>query len=138
MKYKICFAGAIAVICLFTCNAFSQSKKKITRAACGNFGTQAEANECARREYEAANREMNEIYQSLLTALGEGSNGEQDQLKQKAAQAQWLKYRDAECESEASIYKGGTMQPAIYNRCLAAVSRERTKRLKAFLAETKQ
>ena len=120
-----------------TINGFSQSKKKTTRAECGEFGTQAEANECARREYETADREMNKVYRLLLTAFGEGANVEETLLKQKEAQSNFLEYRDAECESEASIYEGGTMRPAVYNHCLATVSRERTIRLKAFLAGTK-
>lgn len=103
---------------------------------CGKEGTQAEANACSRRDYEKAQAEMNAVYEQLMTELS-GRAGK-DQRKLEQAQSFWLQYRGANCESEASIYEGGTIRPAIYNTCLASVTRERTGRLKAFLAEVRQ
>ena len=130
--------STLAFICLFSIDAFSQRKKKNNLAPCANAVTQVKVNDCAKREYENADAEMNRVYQLLLTSLAEGTGGDEDQQKLKDAQLLWLKYRDANCESEASIYEGGTIHPAIYNFCLASVTQERTKRLKAFLAETKK
>ena len=97
--------------------------------------TQAEANACSRREYEEADAEMNKVYDQLMSELSGG--GGKDQQKLKQAQLLWLQYRDANCESEASIYEGGTIRPAIYNLCLTSMTRERAMRIKAFLAEVK-
>jgi uncharacterized protein YecT (DUF1311 family) len=72
-----------------------------------------------------------------LTADLAGRAG-RDQRKLEKAQSLWLRYREANCESEASIYEGGSIRPAIYSTCLASVTRERADRLRSFLAEVRQ
>jgi uncharacterized protein YecT (DUF1311 family) len=57
--------------------------------------------------------------------------------KFQEAQSLWLKYRDANCDGESSIYEGGTIRPTVYYSCLASVTRERTNGIKAFLADLK-
>ncbi|MCA1635967.1 MAG: DUF1311 domain-containing protein [Acidobacteria bacterium] len=57
------------------------------------------------------------------------------QEKLRKAQSLWLEYRDATCASEASHVTGGSLYPLIHHTCLASVTKERTKRLKAFLTE---
>jgi uncharacterized protein YecT (DUF1311 family) len=91
---------------------------------------------CARAKYKQADAEMNRVYEQLMSELA----GDDDKARQKLRQAQllWLQYRDANCESEASIYEGGSIRPAIYSLCLASVTQERTKRMRAFLAATRQ
>lgn len=129
--------GVVAITCLLSIVAFSQ-RKSTRRDPCAGVVTQADVNDCSRREYEKADAEINSVYQQLMSSLAEGEGGDVDQQKLKQAQLLWLKYRDADCESEASIYEGGTIRPAVYNLCLASVTRERAKRLKAFLAETRK
>ena len=111
-------------------------KKGAEKSPCEGGGTQAEANACARYQYTQADVEMNRVYEQLMSALA----GDDDKNQQKLRQSQllWLQYRDANCESEASIYEGGSIRPAIYNQCLASVTRERTGRLRAFLGATRQ
>ncbi|MFN2511088.1 MAG: lysozyme inhibitor LprI family protein [Pyrinomonadaceae bacterium] len=89
----------------------------------------ADANACARHQYEKADVEMNRVYGQLMSELA----GEDDKNQRKLRQAQMLslKYRDSNCESEASIYEGGSIRPAIYSHCLASITQERTRRLKA-------
>ena len=120
--------------CLFHVLAAAQGKVA-KGAPCGESMTQSEANACSRREYEEADAEMIKVYDQLMSELGGGSGKDQQKLKQ--AQMLWLRYRDANCESEASIYEGGTIRPAIYNHCLTSMTRERAARIKAFLAELK-
>lgn len=124
----------VCVSCIF--NVMVSAQRKVTReSSCGEFMSQAEANACSRREYEKADAEMNKVYDQLMSELSGGSGKDQQKLKQ--AQLLWLQYREANCESEASIYEGGTIRPAIYNLCLASMTRERAMRMKAFLAEVK-
>ena len=81
---------------------------------------------------------MTALYYELMSELaGYGGKG-RDQQKLRRAQASWTQYRDATCESEASIYEGGSIRPAVYYSCMASVTRERAQRLKEFLAVTKQ
>jgi len=113
--------------------SFSQERRPLP---CGENGTQADANACARQDYEKADAEMNKAYRALMGELAtyEGK----DQQKLRHAQTLWLKYRDATCESESSIYLGGSIRPAVHSSCLASVTRERTRRLTEFLPETRQ
>lgn len=132
---KIILILAIGAICLITANALAQ-KKTANGIPCGENATQPEANACARREYQKADAEMNKVYGRLMTELAEYNGTQQEKLRR--AQLLWLQYRDANCESEASIYEGGSIRPAVHNTCLASVTQERTRRLAEFLATTKQ
>ncbi|MGI9066626.1 MAG: lysozyme inhibitor LprI family protein [Pyrinomonadaceae bacterium] len=127
--------GVIVVICSLSANSLSQEKRG-SEVPCGETGTQAEANACARLEYQKADAEMNKLYGRLMTELADYKGNDQQKLQR--AQALWLQYRDANCESEASIYQGGSIRPAVYNSCLASVTRERTQRMAEFLAATTQ
>ena len=114
-------------------------EKRVGKSPCeSDGGTQGEANVCARHRYQQADASMNRVYERLMTELsGYGSDGKAQQ-KLRQAQSLWLQYRDAGCESEASIYEGGSIRPAVYYTCLASMTRERTRRLRAFLSVTKQ
>jgi uncharacterized protein YecT (DUF1311 family) len=127
--------GVVMVICLLSASSLSQEKRG-SEVPCGENGTQAEANACARREYQKADAEMNKLYGRLMTELADYRGNDQQKLQR--AQVLWLQYRDANCESEASIYQGGSIRPAVYNSCLASVTRERAQRLAEFLATTTQ
>jgi uncharacterized protein YecT (DUF1311 family) len=118
--------------------ALSQQKGAGPSPCESNSGTQAEANACARRKYHQADAEMGRVYGQLLSELSRYRYGGMDQQKLKHAQSRWLKYRDANCESEASIYEGGSIRPAIYYACLGSITEERTQRMRAFLAVIRQ
>jgi uncharacterized protein YecT (DUF1311 family) len=125
----------IVITYLFNSVALGQ-KKGATKSPCANMSeTQAGANACARYKFEKADAEMNRVYGLLLSQLAGETDKDQQKLRQ--AQSLWLQYRDANCDSEASIYEGGSIRPAIYSHCLASVTQERTIRMKAFLAEVK-
>ena len=132
---KIILTAAIAIICSLGPNSVSQEKRR-SQIPCGETATQPEANECARREYRKVDAELNKLYLRLMSELAVYKGDVQEKLRR--AQASWQLYRDATCESEASIFEGGSIQPAVYNSCLASVTRERAKRLAEFLATTKQ
>ena len=126
------------IIYLFLAAAASQDKPDGKSPCQSVNGTQAEANACALLKYRQAAAEMKRLYKRLVSELSKSSdNGE---LKQKLEQAQslWLLYRDTHCESEALIYLGGSLRPAIYKSCLASITEERTERMKMFLAAIKQ
>ena len=127
--------AVLIVVCFLGVEALPR-RQSSSEAPCGRYGTQAEANACARRDYAKAEAEMKGIYEQLITELA-GRAGK-DREKLEKAQSLWLRYREAACESEASIYEGGSIRPAIYNGCLASVTRERAGRLREFLAQIKQ
>ena len=112
--------------------AAAQEKKK-PATPCDDAGSQFELNQCAGREYKAADAELNVTYQRLAAKLdAEG------RASLKAAEAAWLKYRDANCEYESSFYRGGTMRPMVHAFCLARVTRARTAELKGQIEDVEQ
>ena len=132
---KRVLTGALIVVCSLSVTALSR-RHSSSEDPCGKYGTQAEANACARRDFAKAEAEMKGIYEQLVTEFAGGDGDERRKLEK--AQSLWLQYREAACESEASIYEGGTIRPAIYSSCLASVTRERTGRLRGFLAEVRR
>lgn len=100
---------------------------------CNDALNQQEMNRCAAEEYKKADAELNKVYQQLLPKL-EAAHKE----KLKTAQRAWLSFRDAHCDYESLIFEGGTMQPLIQYSCLEAVTRERTKQLRASLQENRK
>jgi len=125
------------VAIIFSMSVSTQSQDKTAHEVpCSNHGTQAEANACARLDYQKANVEMIKSYDQLMTELVD-YGGKAPQMLQRA-QASWTQYREMNCESEASIYEGGSIRPAVYYSCMASVTRERSRRLAEFLAVTRQ
>src|SRR5262249_1188856 len=87
-----------------------QSPKK---NPCDKAQTQVEMNDCAAKESRAADQKLNKLYAELSAKL------EPERLaKLKEAERAWVKFRDADCDFQSSIYKGGTMYPMIYSFCL--------------------
>lgn len=120
------------IICVLGVVVVAQ-KKQAERDPCRDPMSQLEMNFCSRSQYEKADAELNMAYKRLLRELA----GYESNLRPKVQTAQllWIKYRDADCDSEASVYEGGSIRPTIYFSCLASLTVERTKRLKAFLEE---
>jgi uncharacterized protein YecT (DUF1311 family) len=101
------------------------AQKRSKSAPCANASSQADMNDCAGREYKAADATLNQVYRQLISLL---DDEEKSQLKE--AQTAWLKYRDANCEFVGSQYKGGTMRPMVHAMCLADMTRSRTSELR--------
>ncbi|MFO3903677.1 lysozyme inhibitor LprI family protein [Enterobacter hormaechei] len=96
---------------------------------CANASTQTEMNTCAAQQYQAADKTLNQTYQ---TALKRAAAPQRDLLK-KAQQA-WIALRDADCALIGSGTEGGSVQPMIVNQCLA----EKTNEREAWLASMMQ
>ena len=129
----------ILIICsvlFFAAGATAMGQKTSTSDPCSDAQTQFEMSQCAHKEYAKSDAALNVTYKKLMAALKE--NGEKYQEKLKDAQLQWIKYRDTTCESESQLNEGGTMYPMVYNFCLASVTDERNKRLKAQLTTMTQ
>jgi len=96
---------------------------------CTNASTQMEMNTCAAQQYQAADKNLNQTYQ---TAIKRAAAPQRDLLK-KAQQA-WIALRDADCALIGSGTEGGSVQPMIVNQCLA----EKTNEREAYLASLMQ
>ncbi|MHA0868438.1 lysozyme inhibitor LprI family protein [Enterobacter cloacae] len=92
---------------------------------CDNATTQLELNTCSAQQYQAADKKLNQTYQS---AIKRAAAPQRDLLK-KAQQA-WIALRDADCNFIGSGTEGGSVQPMIMSQCLT----EKTVEREAFLA----
>ncbi len=99
--------------------------------------TQLELNSCADAEYAAADSELNRVYKSILEKY------KQDPkfiAKLRAAQREWLKYRDAEFEAKfphadegKTIQYYGSVFPMCAAQYRAELTRERIDKLRVWL-----
>jgi len=85
---------------------------------------------CAEREFRQATAELTRARADLNADLEPRSR-----VKLRKAERLWLNYRKSNCDTEASIYEGGTIQPLIELRCMTRVTRERAAEIKAQLQE---
>jgi uncharacterized protein YecT (DUF1311 family) len=131
---KRIFNTTIIIVCFLGVVGFAQ-KKRTARDPCKDPATQVDMNLCSRREYEKADAEMNLVYKQLMLELAGYEINHRPKFEE--THSLWLKYRETNCDGEASIYEGGTIRPTVYYSCLASITQERTKRIKAFLAEIK-
>ncbi|MBC7930076.1 MAG: DUF1311 domain-containing protein [Rubrivivax sp.] len=124
MNTKRIALGLLLVACLLPVVVASDSQQQ-KKLPCADAETQFEMNQCARKEHEAADAELNKVYSRLAAKLDEEQRG---QLK--AAELAWIKYRDMNCDFEGAFYKGGTMRPMVQAYCLARMTNDRTAELK--------
>lgn len=81
---------------------------------------------CAGRKFREAEAGLKRVRDELYSDLEPRSR-----VKFRAAERLWLGYRKSNCDAEASIYEGGTIQPLIQLRCMTRVTLERADELKA-------
>ena len=86
---------------------------------------QLELNECAEKEYQAADAALNKVYGQLMSKLDDSFKA-----KLKESELAWIKFRDANCEFVAFEVDDGQAYPMVYSGCLRAMTIDRTKELK--------
>lgn len=95
---------------------------------CSKAVTQMDMNQCALRDFEAADKRLNAIYRRVVAAQ------EGDGAKLKTAQRAWIAFRDAECAFETAESEGGSIHPMEFSMCLTKVTKARSKELEDYLA----
>ena len=118
------FFGAL-VLMLAPGSLSGQTNEK-TKQSCKEANTQLEMNQCSAAGFHKADSELNMLYASARKKLAAA-----DSAKLQEAQRAWLKYRDANCDAETSLYEGGSIQPAIRAGCLERTTRARIAELHA-------
>jgi uncharacterized protein YecT (DUF1311 family) len=118
--------AAMFLILLLAGSANVSGQRKKKTGPCANPQTQFEMNQCAGKEYQAADAVLNQVYQKLVAMLDD-----EQKAQLKEAENAWLKYRDAHCDFVADQFKGGSMRPMIAAMCLADVTKNRTTELRA-------
>lgn len=117
--------ATLFVTCLLSFASAAAQKQRRTNP-CENAPSQYEADDCAHKEYVAADAELNKAYNQLASKLED----QEQRAQLKAAELAWIKYRDTNCEFEGLFYKGGTMRPMIESFCKSGMTRARTAELR--------
>ncbi|MCJ2140428.1 lysozyme inhibitor LprI family protein [Methylobacterium sp. E-066] len=105
---------------------------------CKNAVTTPDLNECADRDFKAADRRLNEAYRQALGRIDtaglppEGQRAYRQALQD--AQRKWIPFRDAECELARFDAYGGTMATMIGIGCLTKQTEGRIKDLQGIAA----
>lgn len=102
----------VAMACGLTSPALAQS--------------QSSMNGAAGRGAQAADRTLNEQYRVTMARLSPASRS-----LLRDAQRSWIGFRDQQCKFEASGVRGGSAYPMVYGGCMARLSQDRTRQLKA-------
>lgn len=97
------------------------------RLNCNNPQTQGDMNACEAQRWQASDRQLNQLYQSLIPQL---SNSRRQQLV--TAQRAWITFRDSECTFYSSLAEGGSMQPMLQSGCLANLTDIRNSELSQY------
>jgi len=122
---------ALALSCA-ALSAAAYAQKRAADDPCRDPQSQAEMNMCAAKKFKAADAELNRIYNRLVSRLADNA-GQRERLK--AAEVSWLKYRDDNCDFEASRYEGGSIKPLIHGSCLERMTKARTAELREQIEE---
>jgi len=126
----------IVLALLFSCAAApAPAQRRAAENPCRDPQSQAEMNLCAREKFKAADAELNRVYNRLVSKL---ADNESQREKLKAAETAWLKYRDDNCEYEASFFDGGSMRPLILSSCFERMTKARTAELRGQIEELNQ
>lgn len=96
--------------------------------------TQLDMNQCAATDAKAADAELNDVYQKLLTKLNSDENAK---TKLQAAQRAWTAFRDARLDelfpADDKQQEYGSIFPMCYAQVTAAITKERTAQLRRML-----
>lgn len=88
--------------------------------------TQLKLNQCAQRQFEARDAELNRVYKATMQSL---SAQQQERLREQ--QRAWLKSRDPDCRAQVEAEAaGGSILPMLYSLCLAEATARRTQQLR--------
>lgn len=101
---------------------------------CNNAVTQLDMTLCAKKDWEAADAELNTAYKAAMTAMKQTDKDLPKDLKGAAdtlrdAQRAWIPYRDKACDSYGFLARGGSMESMLVLGCRADLTRKRTSEL---------
>jgi uncharacterized protein YecT (DUF1311 family) len=124
----------LAVGCLAALMAVPASAEDEPIIKCEDAVTQSDMTLCAVQEHAAEDKKLNEQWAKTKTAVADchaaldaDQRGAVDALLK--AQRAWIQYRDGQCDVAGFSVRGGSLEPAIIELCLAELTRKRTAEL---------
>ncbi|MDL2405345.1 lysozyme inhibitor LprI family protein [Rhizobium calliandrae] len=135
MLLKVLASSAFVATVLMCGSANAQNDSDQPKVDCNNAQTQMDMNICAQRDYDEADKALNEQYKRTRAAmvatdadLDVDQKGAEEALIK--AERAWVDYRDGQCEAEGFEARGGSMEPMLVSGCKATLTKQRTEELK--------
>jgi uncharacterized protein YecT (DUF1311 family) len=102
---------------------------------CAKAQTQADLTDCAGQDWDRADVELNAVYARAVAAMKEMDSYLEGDMKGaeeslRTAQRAWIAYRDAACETDGFLMRGGTGELMLVYGCKARLTEERTAHLR--------
>ena len=91
---------------LLACTGRAATDDPFRNVDCKTAKVQMELNYCADRDFKSADRKLNAVYRKLLS-----NSDSKEQALLKAAERNWIDYRDSECALETAGSAGGRVDP---------------------------
>ncbi|MEG4856027.1 lysozyme inhibitor LprI family protein [Microcoleus sp. K1-B6] len=131
IPYGIASLHAFLAI-ISTTSVFAQSGRSVIaqQINCDRPQGDVQVRACIRLNYEASDRQLNEVYKQLISQL----SGEERSLLSEA-QLGWIQLRDKTCEFEVYKSRGGTGYGGFLNECLDRMTKQRTAELEQYLKQ---
>jgi uncharacterized protein YecT (DUF1311 family) len=111
---------------------------------CAANAMQVDFDTCYADQFKLTDQDLNHLYRNTLLAFEADiadaqKHSNQSQLSYdataigdlKAAQAEWVKYRDLHCRAAGQQLQGGSIQPIVVNKCMILVTRHRIDDIRA-------
>ena len=113
----------------------------VAQDACEKAYTTPEINACARKDLDRADAALNSMYQSVLTRLTKASKDEPESGEAKlqliAAQREWVRFREDDCQAIFTLWRTGTIRTLQYLTCMQSHAEQRTKELHNYVPDSK-
>lgn len=97
---------------------------------CRNDGSGRDSAVCAHDELVKADAQLNDAYRTALNLLDSDPDRSEAKIALVAAQREWVRFRDADCQVQDRIFQHGSMRAALMELCLKERTQQRTKELK--------
>ena len=114
--------GAVAAVALIA--GAAQAASYDEPLDCNPNGNQQQMNDCAVRDFRAADAALNIRYGEVMKTLSP-----QMRVALRNEQRVWLKGRDPGCKRASRANEGGSIWPLVFNSCLEKSTRKRTAEL---------
>jgi len=125
---------------LLMMSAAPLAARSLDCSATGNL-TQRDMNFCATQDFNAADQDLNSAWTSVFSEI-KSRDAQKDSDATKGwpaavleAQRSWIAFRDDHCNSVGFAYRGGTIEPLIYQLCRTELTRQRTEQIKGLIDE---
>ena len=143
MNQRFLLSNCAAMLLAFVLASAAASSATAQSPDCSDSGqlTQLAMNFCAGEEFSAADAELNATWKKVFPEIKSRASGGDDNpqkdwpLRVLEAQRSWIAFRDAHCESVSYAYRGGSIEPLIFQTCRTELTRRRTSQIRALIEE---